>query len=181
MRAFFQLASLGAFLTKPLQTNPEERTLHPHRLWYYDNPNLFLDNNYLLTNDLGASSAYLVEASNTTHWELAARSASTTGSTDLQSRQVIHYINGYSEGGCIPNSFREQRQNPANGVCVRWNALGIMSAFIVGDGNFQVNFYWGESVSCSTNYLGGVRAWSGCWTTPNKYQLPWFFWPCYTC
>ncbi|KAL4885411.1 hypothetical protein BJY04DRAFT_134129 [Aspergillus karnatakaensis] len=160
----------------------DERTLYPDRLWYFDHPDLFPNEAYLLTNDLGASSAYLVEASNTTHWELQGHSLDPSSKfSNLEKRQTVHYINSYHEGGCIPNTFVGQAQNPPNGFCQRWYVWRVKSLFVVGDGNFQVNFYWGDAQSCSRNFLGGVRAYSGCWTTPNSDQLPWEFWPCYTC
>ncbi|KAL4876598.1 hypothetical protein BJY04DRAFT_222930 [Aspergillus karnatakaensis] len=155
----------------------EERTLHPFRLWYFDHPNLLSDPTYLLTNDYGASSAHLVEASNTTYWTLQTQSRVQS----LDKRQSIQYVNSYTDGGCIPDSFDKQTLNPPNGVCQRLSWIYALSAFIVGEGDHQVSFYAGPGHTCDQGYVGAVRGWSGCWTTASTWAMVLYFWPCYTC
>ncbi|KAL4884943.1 hypothetical protein BJY04DRAFT_214826 [Aspergillus karnatakaensis] len=112
-----------------------ERAQHPNRLWYFDHPALFPNGSFYLTNDYGTSSAYLVDAS----------------------ARGINYINSYSQGGCIPDTFRSQTVNPEDGVCREWVALIVKSIFVVGYDKFQVNAYSGQSNWCRNHYVGGIR------------------------
>jgi hypothetical protein len=159
-----------------------ERTLHPDKLWYFDHPELFLNpsHDYYLTNDFGESSPYLVEASNTTHWELQLEQLHSTESPTISTR-AISYINAYNEGACIGDAFSQQDPSPTNGECWEWDSLWVLSLFVVGSGNFQVNIYGPGGDNCDSHYLGSVKNWSGCWTSPSRTSYIRAVWTCYTC
>ncbi|KIA75946.1 hypothetical protein HK57_00258 [Aspergillus ustus] len=157
-----------------------ERMLHPDKLWYFDHPDLFLNpaHDYYLTNDFGASAPYLVEASNTTHWDLQLEQHESSP-TSLSTR-AISYINAYTEGACIGDSISEQNPNPTNSECWEWDSLWVLSLFVVGSGNFQVNIYGPGGANCDKRYLGSVKNWSGCWTSASRtdYELGSGDWDC---
>ncbi|KAJ0414198.1 hypothetical protein BJY00DRAFT_35111 [Aspergillus carlsbadensis] len=156
-----------------------ERALHPDNLWYFDHPDLFLNpaHEYYLTNDFGSSSPYLVEASNTTHWDLQLEQQE---SPSVSTRSV-NYINAYNEGGCIGDAFSEQNSSPADGECYAWDSLWVLSLFVVGSGNFQVNVYGLGGEKCGKNYYGSVKNWSGCWTAASRSDYIRGVWTCYSC
>ncbi|KAL4994366.1 hypothetical protein BDV10DRAFT_189102 [Aspergillus recurvatus] len=169
MAARMNIANLYQMeLYKPTE---DERTRHPEKLWYLDNQELFPNSasphNYY--NDIGTSSPYLVEASNTTPWELQLQlhGRQNQNTQKLESR-AVDYINAYYDGGYIADSVRQQITDPSNGVCYRWNSITIMSVFVVGSGNLQVNRYGNTGQYCNEAYLGSVKNWSGCWTTPSS-------------
>ncbi|KAL4876422.1 hypothetical protein BJY04DRAFT_199941 [Aspergillus karnatakaensis] len=158
----------------------DERARHSDRLWYFDHPELFLNDghNYYLTNDFGASSPYLVEATNSTHWQLQERAAAEGQPFETR---AVSYVNSYIDGGCIGDSFRQQISDPTDGYCYKWNSLVTKAVFVVGSGNFQVNLYGVGGTSCQGGYLGSVKNWSGCWNSPSSTKYIRAFWTCYSC